>query len=434
MHLSLKRSFALLSFVISFAPVYAQKPGGFSDFDDEIILEDKKKSNKDLDFLDQNKPQKELPKKQVNEDELLNNLQKESDKIKKTEKKETKSITRKKVIEDSDETTKSNKKQQRLENLPEEEKALLEEEQDQEDIVQDEKKKEKPKETEQPKEIEQQAEEKPIESPQAKEKPQDDLTPAPIEPEEELEEGGKEEPAVVEAPSQEEEPYDIKDVDVERSVYENKPQKKCNCKYDYLTPYAQRRGSWSNTLSLGYNTYHPTNYQPNFVTTDFETEYGQNSSGVDLSFGFKKNMAIGAITLDIGLNYVGAPGMSGDTFNLITGTAALYYYIDNIWNEPYVVPYGVIGAGYAYYEETIQQNRVYGATTVTYLGGGLMFQLDWMDDLANLSSYEEEGIENTFLYIEGRAYPDIKAGPSTQASPDLSSVKLAYLAGLKFEF
>src|SRR2546423_1852953 len=53
MHLSrmqILSFFALLSF---WQPSLAQKPGGFSDFDDNIILEDKKKTNKDLDFIDE---------------------------------------------------------------------------------------------------------------------------------------------------------------------------------------------------------------------------------------------------------------------------------------------------------------------------------------------------------------------------------------------
>ena len=63
-----------------------------------------------------------------------------------------------------------------------------------------------------------------------------------------------------------------------------------------------------------------------------------------------------------------------------------------------------------------------------YASGGLMFQIDWLDDHAAREGYQSSGIENTFLFIEG----NFMSNSVEEADPGFASIYAS--AGLKVEF
>jgi hypothetical protein len=60
-----------------------------------------------------------------------------------------------------------------------------------------------------------------------------------------------------------------------------------------------------------------------------------------------------------------------------------------------------------------------------------MFQLDWIDTDSHASGYEDFGLENTFLFVEGRSF--LKATTGSTAAADFST-PLQINGGLKLEF
>jgi len=112
--------------------------------------------------------------------------------------------------------------------------------------------------------------------------------------------------------------------------------------------------------------------------------------------------------------------------NPITG--GLIYELDNIFKEPYVV-YAIGGVYKNYYTETVGPLSVTGSTPfAAFYAVGLMFQLDWIDTETHANGYDDFGLENTFLFIEGRSFLQ-----ATSLNPDFST-PLQLNAGLRVEF
>ncbi len=408
------------------ATALAQKPGGFEDFkDQDIILKDKDKDASSLDFMGEEKEAAPATKKKSVDDEgVLTNLEKEVEKSRGEEAKD-----QKKAEEAIKKRTLKQKEQEAEAPAPESEDELLlkEDEQEQADIDEE----SAPETKQKQQEVYEQPlpEENPEEVVEQQEEKQTPAGPS--------RKWTRPRQGTLPQVNQEEEEGDavkVGDVVVEKFPY-GKATQKCNCRYDTLIPYALRRNTWTNTVSLGVNTYTPTNYQPDAYDGDLETVYGDAETPLlELTFGFKYNFALGSLALDLGGGYY---SNTKDTLesklNLIFTTAALTFALDNLFKEPYVVPYGTVGIGYVLYSETVANNENGGGTKTMYAGAGLQFQLDWMDEQANIDSYEDFGLENTFLYLEARYYLDATSF-SDPASPDLSSEKIALLSGLKFEF
>lgn len=454
MHFGLSRIVSLLFLVFLAVDLHAQ--GGFGDFNDDIILEDKKDDTSDLDFMENGKESEETKKKQsVDDEDVLSNLEKEAEKTKEKEKKEAKKsedAPQKRTLKESSETPQTTETKNTEDDL-----LLKEEEEEQAEIEADEQPKAPSQKTKddldgvpedpdlkaiEKQESEMEPEEKtaePSEKPTTEEAPEQiveqEIIPSPPTIRNSRK-WRKTEPRIVLPRDEEEEgtePIIEGDVEVEKSAYGQQIFKKCNCRYDALTPYTLRRDSWTNTFSLGGSTYRPTNYESEHFDGTLEDVFGSSEMPMfEITFGFKKNLSIGALSLDVGAGYYS--DTNGDSvLKLTLGTAAATLYLDNIFNEPYVVPYGTVGVAYVFYSEALASNEAGGGTPTMYAGGGLGLQLDWLDEQADVDSYEDFGLENTFLYIEGRFYPNLIPGTSG-TSPDFSSDKIAILSGLKFEF
>jgi hypothetical protein len=92
------------------------------------------------------------------------------------------------------------------------------------------------------------------------------------------------------------------------------------------------------------------------------------------------------------------------------------------------VPYASAGAYVVYYEEKLASQKVGGNTSPgLYYAGGLAIQLNWLDETSASIAYDETGLENTFLFAEGRSF--VLAGNV----PNLSS-EIQWGAGLRLEY
>lgn len=221
------------------------------------------------------------------------------------------------------------------------------------------------------------------------------------------------------------------EVEVEKSVYYNKLQTKdCDCKYTYLMPYRERRSTLGTTVGIGYSTFSPDNYKPDFVVNEtLESYYGYaESSLIDLTIGIKWNMFLGALSFDFGAGYYMNEGKDDSTLTLIPARAGITLSMDTIFSEPYVVPYATVGAYSVFFNEKLAAQKKEGNTPIgLYWAAGVQFQLNWLDENTAIVSYDETGLENTYVFAEARSFLESNELDDFSTDPQVG-------AGLRVEY
>jgi len=145
------------------------------------------------------------------------------------------------------------------------------------------------------------------------------------------------------------------------------------------------------------------------------------------------NISFFSVSADVGIGYYSNEGRDGAILNITPVRASGTLALDNLFSEPYVVPYASLGAYVMWYKESLASQSVNGRTSPgLFIALGSRFQLDWLDKSTDLDGFIEHGIENTFLFIEARQY-----GSTQDAIPDLSSpgeYPFQFGGGLAVEF
>lgn len=221
------------------------------------------------------------------------------------------------------------------------------------------------------------------------------------------------------------------EVEVEPSATNLTAVKTCNCSYLYLKPYRERRSSWGGNFSAGVGQFNPTNYKPDFVVgQSFDSYYGAAESPmVDINFGIQKNFSFGSVTGEFGGSFYSNQGKNNTTLKVTPVRAGLKLSLDTLFSEPYIVPYASGGVYTAIYDESVAAQSVKGNTEISfYYTVGSLFQLDWLDQDSDIDAYEDNGIENTFIYLEAQSYM-----ASSKRVPNFEST-LQIAAGLKLEW
>lgn len=221
-----------------------------------------------------------------------------------------------------------------------------------------------------------------------------------------------------------------KDVEVEANIYNSEPTKNCNCSFAYLKGYTERRSTFGFNLALGYSSYAPLKYKPDFVVNNtFENYYGPAETPmIEVTLGPKWNMALGSLILDLGAGYYNNENRDKGNLKLIPVRAGATLALDNIGLTPYIVPYASAGTYVVYYEEKLLSQKVGGNTSPgVYYGGGVAFQLNWLDETSASIAYDETGLENTYLYGEARSFVE------ATNIPNLGS-EIQWGAGLRLEY
>jgi hypothetical protein len=204
-----------------------------------------------------------------------------------------------------------------------------------------------------------------------------------------------------------------------------------------LVPYQLRRARWGHLFTIGYSQFHPYKYESDYISpglSDFDSLYG-SAPMFEISYTYKYNFKLGSIGGEIGYGHYS--NAADDTVAIQNANLSVQivrlgvrYSMDNLFSEPYIVPYGILGAYTALYHET-QGNRSFNGTTGAseYWGAGALFQLNKADRAAAVEAYTESGIENTFLFVEARQY----LASTVEKDPDFST-KLDINFGMNLEF
>lgn len=205
---------------------------------------------------------------------------------------------------------------------------------------------------------------------------------------------------------------------------------------DYaLRPYRERRPSWGVTTSMGYSSYEPLNYEPDFVAANFSDVYSNPTVPMlEIMFGVKKNMSIGSLGFELGAGYYEASSYNKDygdsTLTLIPARLGLTFTMDALSADPVFVPYIAGGAYSMIFKESLGGNSHDGNTQVSiYAHGGIAFSLQWFDRFGAITAYRESGVQATYAYVEVQKYVQAGAAADGDFSNDIS-----YAGGLKLEF
>ncbi len=201
-----------------------------------------------------------------------------------------------------------------------------------------------------------------------------------------------------------------------------------------LIPYRVRRERWGHSISISYSDYLPDSYTPNFITAEFDDIYQTPSTPLlELTYVFKRNFKVGSLGLEAGVGIYeneSASELVDSSLTLIPVRVGVQLVLDTLFFEPYVAPYGSAGVYSVLYKEESVSASFNGTTQVApYFSFGLLFQLDWLDRASARESYLESGIENTFIYMEGRQF----IASSAEKDPNFET-DVHWNAGLKLEF
>ncbi|MEQ1876977.1 MAG: hypothetical protein ABL958_10055 [Bdellovibrionia bacterium] len=202
----------------------------------------------------------------------------------------------------------------------------------------------------------------------------------------------------------------------------------------YLKPYRKRRTSWGSYVSVGYNGYSPKDYNPSFVLDRFDTYYGNAETPyVEFAVSPKKNFSFASFSLDLGVGYYDNRAPDSSQLTLIPARAGIGLALDTLFDEPYVVPYGSFGVYTMLYKETFAAQSVSGNTAIgLYYCAGMRIQLDWIDSDGDLASYDENGMENTFVFVEARSFLLPNSSEPDLGSPEEQPFGIG--AGFTLEF
>ena len=223
---------------------------------------------------------------------------------------------------------------------------------------------------------------------------------------------------------------------------------------DFSAPYKQRRSKHGVLFSVGTEKYYPKNFVSVLDNTGIEKILkNQPINLFTIDIGYKYNFGLGSLAF----SYAYASGSGTGGFNnesrdisfqrqsLLAG-----YYADNIFNEPWVVPYGSAGISQFTLDEeeynptgTLADDSVV-TDPILNLKAGLLFQLNWIesgiDSNTHVDGLRSSGLENTFLDIHISWFEhltetfDINNPVETaENDPDLSA-EAQLGVGLKLEF
>ncbi|MEO0335336.1 MAG: hypothetical protein AAF202_03025 [Pseudomonadota bacterium] len=193
-----------------------------------------------------------------------------------------------------------------------------------------------------------------------------------------------------------------------------------------LLPYRERRQRWSVMGSLGYSWYLPVNYEPTVgAFAEYSDLYSENPKGplLEVQFTMKRNFGFASIGFDAGAGVFSVDSrVNGvdSTLDINMYRAGLTIILDTLFSEPWVAPY-FSGGGYVIQKkESIDATSDNESTQVApYYAFGLLFQLDWIDSRSALNAYSEIGLENTYIFAEGRQLISSSAEADSDFSTDI---------------
>lgn len=216
---------------------------------------------------------------------------------------------------------------------------------------------------------------------------------------------------------------------------------------DLTLSYKDRRSTLGILFSINYENILPKDYISAISTKTYEAMMGSDAIKIaGAEFGVKYNFELGSLTglVGYGMGSTSNEGSGVKDLKLSILKFDLNYAMDNLFDEPYVAPFGQIGAHQMIWTENSSDGSVYKEENTTlswnyHFKVGLSFQLNWIEKAIDQNSPSESlrssGLENTYLDIFYTSYAEPASVATTagqEGDPNLKSDELG--AGLKMEF
>lgn len=205
-------------------------------------------------------------------------------------------------------------------------------------------------------------------------------------------------------------------------------------KEDFSLDFSERRKSYSIIMGFNYSPLETSKFRSELDAFTYSELFGSSTIPfVQGQIGIKYNTLIGSVSLEgiIGDGTV-TDSRSGEkrTLHLFKKGGATAIYLDTLFKEPYVVPYGAFQFFELDYEDKGEEDNTKGTTEVsTGYTAGLLVQLNWLDPDPADFARRNHGLQNTYLdlFISALNTSQSKNDPDFQTS-------LTWGAGLKMEF
>lgn len=224
---------------------------------------------------------------------------------------------------------------------------------------------------------------------------------------------------------------------------------------DLSLSYKKRRGKHGVLFSFNYEKFFPVDYFSQYRDKYIEEFLGDNESidliGIEL--GYKLNFKLGSLSI-LGNYAQGSKSKSNYTDGTTTRERNLSVSryglsanlaLDNITEEPWIVPYGQVGIHqFQVVEDDLAQDDAKSTTTQFAFNYrlGLLFQLNWIeksiDPSTHVDGLRSSGLQNTFIDVyamthmaSNETYDPEDA--TSEGDPDMST-GMELGVGLKMEF
>lgn len=211
---------------------------------------------------------------------------------------------------------------------------------------------------------------------------------------------------------------------------------------DFTLPYSERRGRWGIIFSVNYENYYPSEFFSVIQNDKYQFFLDKNIPLAGAEIGLKYNFSLGSLALLAGYAQGSVDDMAGGIEDITVSItkAALNLSLDNIFSEPYVVPFVQVGVHTIDWSETgtTLEERFTSEPNYHYKAG-FSFQLNWIEKAIDSNSPGESlrssGLENTYLDVFYTSYAQpakIADTVGAEGEGDLQSAQ--YGVGLKLEF
>ena len=216
---------------------------------------------------------------------------------------------------------------------------------------------------------------------------------------------------------------------------------------DFTKDYKHRRGTHGALFSVSTEAFYPIDYRSLYNDAYIEDIIGDDKINlIGLEIGYKYNFGPASAAIlgqfsqgSIGGSVAGNP----TTLKIVKQGVSANVALDGILSEPWVVPYGQVGAHQFSVEESRTASSASSSTAISFnYRYGFLFQLDWIenhiDKSAKADQLRSSGLENTFIdiyfsnYLASRGAID-PSDASSDGDPNLFSSGEMGL-GLKMEF
>lgn len=203
-----------------------------------------------------------------------------------------------------------------------------------------------------------------------------------------------------------------------------------------LVPYLERRPKWGTTFSVGYSSYEPIFYEPDFVTMDAEELYSSPDTPlIELKIGVKRNAGFGSIGGELGIGiYTNNSDVEAtiveSSLEIIPVTLAATITLDALGKEPLFAPFVSGGFYTMIFKEQADTRSVNGNTQVApFVSAGVNLLLDWLDRRSARQAFTDSGVQASYLYASVNTYLE----SSGETDKDFSN-EFNWATGLKVEF